>query len=80
MADVATIISRLGGQTQVGVICGFERNHGARGHDFKMRNCIPRRYWSRILAYASEKNIPDVTLEVLERAHPASRPAETEAA
>jgi hypothetical protein len=69
MLTVPDIIAMLGGPSEVGRICGFSRNPGARGHDLKTRGSIPARYWPAIVAAAVEKGKADITLDALAEIH-----------
>ena len=69
MMTIEQIITALGGPTEVGRICGFDRNPGARGHDMKRRQSIPVRYWPAIIQHAKRKGITGITHKSLTEIH-----------
>lgn len=68
MESVADIIAALGGPTAFGVICGFEKNPGARGRDMRQRGSIPVVYWPRIVEAAQARGLA-IDNDLLVRAH-----------
>jgi hypothetical protein len=64
----ADVVEALGGPTEFGRICGFDRNPAARGSDMRQRRSIPLQYWPRIVEAAREKSLP-IDNDVLVRLH-----------
>lgn len=57
MQTVADIVDALGGPTEFGKICGFERNPSARGSDIRQRGSINVRHWRAVIDAARAKGL-----------------------
>jgi hypothetical protein len=67
--SVPDLIDLLGGNIEAAKICGFKKNHSARGYDLRSRGSIPVNYWPAILAHAKTKKIATITPVSLIEAH-----------
>lgn len=68
MKTVADIVDALGGPTEFGKICGFEKNPSARGSDIRQRGSIPVRYWRAVIDAARARRL-DLDEAILTRVH-----------
>lgn len=74
MLTVADIITKLGGATESGLVCGFEQNPASRGSDMKQRGKIPPAYWSRIVEAAKAKDLAaEINYDTLAKVYAAPR-------
>ena len=62
--SVSDLIDILGGNAATARICGFKKNHSARGGDLRRRKYIPVNYWPNILQHARANKLSGVVTPV----------------